>query len=257
VRALQDPQHEQVLDFMAQHRCAIAPQVQTLLGCAPARAARRLRELQELGYARSQRIFAARPSTWRITPAGLAAVGSRLGPPRLHLSQCGHDLGLGWLWLAARDGSFGKLGAVHSERSMRSHDARGRFTQEPLGVGLGPTGPRGGEQRHYPDLLLTTPAGRRIAVELELSGKGPQRLAGIMLAYAADARIDAVMYLVSDRRLAGRIERAAGAAGIGELVRVQLMSRSIQGAPEGGHPVPRRASLCSRERMTAARSPER
>jgi hypothetical protein len=257
VRTWEVPQHEHVLEFMSQHRCAIAPQVQTLLRCSPALAARRLRELNALGYARSQRIFAGRPATWRITAAGLGAIGSPLGPPRLHLSQYAHDLGLGWLWLAARAGGFGKPVAIDSERSMRSHDARRRPAQEPIGVGLGPMGPRGGEQRHYPDLLLTTPAGRRIAFELELSGKGTQRLAGIMLSYAADRRIDAVLYLVTDRRLAGGIERTAREAGIGELVHVQLVSRSIQGAPDVVHRGPTHGPNRALASAAPARSRER
>jgi hypothetical protein len=224
-----------VLAFLAEQRCAIAPQVQALLGCSARHAQQRLRELQDRRLAQSQRIFAGRPSTWRITAAGLRVIGSSLAPPRLHLSQYVHDLGLGWLWLAARNGGFGDLAAIHSERSVRGHDAGRHPESEPLGVGLGTFGPRGAEQRHYPDLLLATPAGKHIAVELELSGKSHRRLSGIMLAYAADARIDAVLYLVGERGLAARVQRAARDAGIGELVRIQPVARSIHGAPDAGH----------------------
>jgi hypothetical protein len=228
------PQDHKVLAFLAEHRCAIAPQVQALLNCSPRSAQQRLRELQDRRLAQSQRIFAGRPSTWRITAAGLRAIGSSLAPPRLHLSQYVHDLGLGWLWLAARTGGFGDLAAIHSERSLRCHDASRTPASEPLGVGLGTLGPRGGERWHYPDLLLATPAGNRIAVELELSSKSHRRLSGIMLAYAADARIDAVLYLAGDRGIAARVQRASRDAGIGELVRIQPVAQSIQGAPDAG-----------------------
>lgn len=224
-----------LLEFLAEHRCAVAPQAQALLGCSPGLARRRLRRLADAGLVRSERIFAGRPSTCRITASGLSAIGSSLAPPRLHLSHYSHDLGLGWLWLAARAGAFGDIAVVYSERSMRSHDARRGATDEPLGAGIGVSTPGGSAQRHYPDLLLETPAGRRIAVELELSGKSPRRLAGIMLSYAADARIDMVLYLVADRRLATRIQRAARDAGIADLVRVQPVVRSIQGGPASGH----------------------
>lgn len=229
--AQQRSRERDTLGFLAEHRVGVAPQVSWLLGCSPRAAQDQLRALAHIGCTRSERIFAARPWTWRITAAGLRAIGSTLAPPSLDLSNYAHDLGLGWLWLAARSGSFGELAAVHSERSMRSHDARATARGDSFGVGLGTIGPRGGEQRHYPDLLLDTRAGRRVALELELTGKSARRLQEIMLSYAGDARIDAVLYLVPGGPLATRIERAARSAGIDQLVRVQPIAPEIEGAP--------------------------
>jgi hypothetical protein len=235
------PRELSVLTFLAEHRLGIAPQIGALLECSPRVAQQQLRALGAAGCARSERIFAGRPSTWRITAAGLRAAGSPLTPPRLDLSHYAHDLGLGWLWLAARSGSFGELAALHSERVMRSHDARADARGDVgndvgvFGVGVGTIGSRGREQRHYPDLLLDTAAGRRIAVELELSGKSALRLASIMLSYAGDTRIDAVLYLVPDRRLAARIAGAAYDAGVAGSVHVQPLTGAIEGAIPGGH----------------------
>jgi len=229
--AQQRSRDREVLGFLAEHRFGIAPQVSVLLGCSPRVAQDQLRALAHAGFARSAPIFAAKPWTWRITATGLQAIGAALAPPSLDLSHYAHDLGLGWLWLAARSGTFGELAAVHSERSMRSHDARITASGESFGVGLGMLGPRGGEQRHYADLLLDTRAGRRVAVELELSGKSARRLQEIMLSYAGDARIDAVLYLVPTRRLATRIEQAARDAGIARLVHIQPTAAEIDGAP--------------------------
>jgi hypothetical protein len=234
------------LEFLAEHRCAIPSQVQALLGCSARRAAQRIQALTDAGFVRSERIFAGRPRTCRITASGLRAIGSRLTPSRLHLSHYEHDLGLGWLWLAARAGAFGDLAAIHSERSMRAGDARADPTAA-LGIGTGAVGPSGREQLHYPDLLVRASSGKQVAIELELTGKSGPRLAAIMLAYAADARIDAVLYLVPNRRLASRIERAACDAGIQTLVHVQPLAPSIQGAPRHAHELSRRPRTRLRE----------
>jgi hypothetical protein len=149
------------------------------------------------------------------------------------LAAYGHDVGLGWLWLAAHRGAFGRLNGVVSERRMRSHDARARGGGEPFGVRLPGAGPRGGARRHYPDLLLDCGTGHRIAVELELSGKGRVRREAILGGYATDARIDAVLYLVSDRAIGQAIERAAAKVGNPSRVLVQRVELPGARAPAG------------------------
>ncbi len=221
-----------VLAFLAEHRLVVTPQVQSLLGVTARVAQERLRTLGEGGYAQRHRIFDGYPACAQITAKGLAAIGSRLPAPHIDLACYQHDVGLGWLWLAARVGTFGNLRELRSERFLRSHDARHDRAERALGVGLGGVGPGGGEQLHYPDLLLTSASGKRVAVELELTAKGSARLQRIMIGYAADARIDAVLYLVPGRRLGERIAQAARVAGIGDLVSVQLLDALPQGAPD-------------------------
>jgi hypothetical protein len=229
-----------VLAFLAEHRLVVTPQVQALLGVTARVAQERLRTLGEGGYMEQHRIFDGYPACARITAKGLAAIGSRLPAPRIDLACYQHDVGLGWLWLAARAGTFGNLRELRSERSMRSQDARCDRNERALGVGIGGVGPGGREQLHYPDLLLTSASGKRVAVELELTGKSNARLGRIMMGYAADARIDAVLYLVPDRPLGERIAQAARTAGIGELVSVQLLDGLPQGAPDHGRALSRR-----------------
>jgi hypothetical protein len=56
----------------------------------------------------------------------------------------------------------------------------------------------------------------------------------IMLAYASDARVDDVLYLAANRRIAGRVTEAAQRAGIGDRVHVQLLAPDgIEGAQMG------------------------
>ncbi len=227
-------------------RVAVAPQVQALLGVSARVAQRLVRNLDAGGYVHREWIFAGQEPACRIAAHGLAAVGSRLSAPKLDLACYQHDIGLGWLWLAARSGSFGPLRELHSEREMRSHDARADSAGAAIGVGLGEVGPRGRQRLHYPDLLLGTPSGKRIAIELELTGKGRRRLERIMESYAADPRIDAILYLVADRPLGRRIEQAARTAGIGELVHVQALAGPPQGAPD------HRRALGRRPRTQAA-----
>ena len=222
-----------------------------LLGVSRSAAQSRLRALAENGYVERRQIFSGQPACCRIMRPGLGAIGSDLRPPRVDLAGYQHDIGLGWLWLAAKAGAFGPVEGLSSERSMRSLDAR-RGTDGPrFGVGLGAGGRDGVQQLHYPDLLLKTD-GKLVAVELELSPKGRGRLDQIMLGYAGEPRIDAVLYLVRDRGLGRRIETAARKHGISGLVHIQLVAGAPAGAPDLGAGAGRRP-----RQQTSDRSAER
>jgi len=241
-RPLTDRDRELLL-FLAEHRMVLSSQVQTLLGASAEAARRRLRALAAQGYVASGPLFSGQPDCCHIRPRGLAVAGSDLPAPRLKLAYYEHDVGLAWIWLAAKRGAFGPLREVVSERRMRSRD--GRLAEEPfggeasgrqdvrrhegdsLGVRLGAVGRSGRDRLHYPDLLLVMPEGKRIAIELELSSKGRARLEGILLGYASDGRIDGVLYLVADRadgrRLGRTIRDSARRLGIGDLVAVRRL----------------------------------
>jgi hypothetical protein len=239
-----DERDRELLLFLAEHRVALETQVQMLLDVSAQTAERRLRALAARGFLARQRIFCGEPACCHIRSRGLAAVGSGLPTPRPKLAYYGHDIGLAWIWLAAKRGSLGPQREVISERRMRSEDgrqrggplvpgaaaeylagprARGAFEHSgaPFGVAAGRGG---GDRLHYPDLLLLTRAGKRVAVELELSSKGRSRLDGILLGYAADGRVDGVLYLVADdpagRRIGGSVRDAARRLGISDLVAI-------------------------------------
>lgn len=214
-----------LLEMAAEHRLILPVHAQVLLRVSPSAAGSRLRALTGAGYLAQRRIFAGRPTNYQITRKGLAAIECPLPTPQLDLRAHAHDVGVAWLWLAARGGTFGPLSAVVSEGAMRSLDGR-RDEQSatlpgPLGVRLGGTGPGGRERLHYPDLLLITPDGRRLAVELELSAKGATRREKILAGYGADARIDAVLYLVDRPAVATAIRSSARRLGISHHVHVQ------------------------------------
>jgi hypothetical protein len=106
---------------------------------------------------------------------------------------------------------------------MRSEDTSADRREEPMGVRLGGVGAGGRERLHYPDLLLVTPDGKRIAFELELTSKGAARREKILMGYAFDRKIDAVVYLVRDRPTGQKIQASARRAGISDLIHVQLV----------------------------------
>jgi hypothetical protein len=211
-----------MLRFAAEHRFVIAAQVATLLGVSEAAAESRLRRLGTSGHVRRHRELHRGPTWHQITAAGLRAAGSDLPSPRgFDLATHRHDAGLGWLMLAAQAGRFGPLQGVISERRMRSHDGRTQDGGQRYGVRLGGVGPGGRDRLHYPDLVVVSRSGHRVAFELELSTKEVARRERILAGYGADRRIDAVVYLVERASVGRAIERSAARMGMGHLVRVQ------------------------------------
>ena len=230
-----------LLEFIAEHRLVLSNHVQALLGVSAKTASRRLRALQQAGLVERETLFHRYPAHYRIQRRGLELIGSRLGLPRRGLNVA-HDVGVAWLWLAAQRGAFGPMADVVSERTMRSRDGTeahatrvtGRSEHEPFGVRLSGQGPRGRPRLHYPDLLLVDGEGRRIAVELELSSKGRSRRHQIIGGYASDRRIDAVLYLVTDQRIAREVQAAARRFGSERTVIVQRVSMGAGQLPALG-----------------------
>ncbi|MHB8658663.1 MAG: hypothetical protein ACYC91_12035 [Solirubrobacteraceae bacterium] len=230
----------ELLGFLALHRVVLADQIAVRLGISASAAAARLRALAADGYLERRRVFHRRPACHLITRTGLRVLGSRLPVPRLDLSCYAHDIGLAWVWLAARGGAFGELSEILAERELRSRDALrageapgGHLFQPPLGVrGIG-SGPGGRERLHYPDLLLRTASGHRVAVELELTAKGAARRRRILSVYGTDVRVDAVLYLVPDPRVGRMVAESARRVGLSDLIHVQLVRYEPPTPPTG------------------------
>lgn len=232
-----------LLEFAAHHRVFLAAHVQLLLGTTAAAVSPRLRALRRAGYLGAQRPFERQAHCYWITRRGLGAIESRLPAPRPELGSYRHDIGVAWLWLASRQGAFGPARQIVSEREMRSRDGTGGRRSDPFGVRFGSVGPAGRARLHYPDLLLIGPSGRRVALELELTSKGRARRERILGGYAADGRIDSVLYLV-DHPATGRALRAsASRLGISARVHVQSVRWEL---PERGS-APARERVANRE----------
>jgi hypothetical protein len=223
--------------MLAQQRVAVDTHAARWLKEEAPESTVRLERLHSSGLLHRQQIFEGQPAAITITRRGLAATGSALPAPRIDLRQYRHDVGVAWLWQAAHAGTFGAPRRVISEREMRSHDRRQErapaIDRRPLlGVGIGGTGPGGYPLRHYADLLVDTVDDRRVAVELELTAKSRPRIDRVMLAFASDARIHDVVYLVPDQALARFVSDAAGRAGLRQMVHVHRVSNDgLEGAP--------------------------
>lgn len=231
--ALIDDRDREILMQLAGHRVMVVPQLAMAFADLSTRALNaRLRRLAGERLITSQRIFEGRPAAISITGRGLQMIESGGPAPKVDLKAYRHDIGVGWLYLAARQGVFGTLTELRLERELRGDDRRADREGPPAGIGVGTLSRGGRPSRHYPDLLLTTASGHQVAVELELTAKSSDRLRHIMRAYASDHRVSAVLYLVPDAAGARRIETAARRAGIASLVHVQrLTTRGIHGAP--------------------------
>lgn len=237
-----------LLAFAAEHRLFLGAHVQALLGISELAARKRLGSLCAADMLKREKIFDRQPACYQASRLGLGAIESPLPAPRIDLSCYQHDVGVAWLWLAAQAGSWGAAREVVSERQMRSHDgalgrSRAGHEGDPAGVRLGGTGPMGRERLHYPDLLLVDAHGRRIALELERTGKSRARRDRILSGYAADRRIDAVLYLVEDPQVGRAISSAARRLGILDLIHVQRVRFTDR--PEAG-----REPGAARERRT-------
>jgi len=222
-----------VLGFVAEHRLVLSDHVAALLNRSRRTASARLHALTGPGYLREVRVFDRHPPSFLITRTGLNVIGSTLPTPRMDLRGYTHDVGLAWLWLAARCGSFGGVTSIYTERRLRSRDAATNQDQRPLAIRLGGFGGDGRGRLHYPDLLLIATDGRRIALELELSWKSRGRREDILTAYAFDNRVASVVYFVEDRRLGRSIADSARRLGMSGRVHVQPVR--VTGRP-GVHP---------------------
>ena len=198
-----------VLEFAAEHPFLLNAHARMLLGSSTASASARLRNLTRGGWLRSERKLAG-PGCVSDHPPWAWGDREHAAPAAQHRS--------GHLRPRRRDG-VGVAGG--QPRSVRSTARNGLRAPHAL---RGPPSCRGhrtvryppgrsravrGERRHYPDLLLETTTGHRVAVELELTPKARARRNEILGGYALDARVDAVLYLVEDRRTGLAIERAA------------------------------------------------
>lgn len=211
-----------MLAFAAEHRFVLADQLAHLLVISRDAAGARMRALRTAGYLSDSQPLREEPPLYQVTTAALRAIRSDLSRPRrVDLSTYRHDAGLAWLAVAAERGMFGPLTEIVSERRMRSEDRRGEERAETHGVRLGSAGRDGRQRLHYPDLVVRTATGHRVAFELELNTKESRRREQILVAYSADPRIDAVVYLVDHPSRRRALQESVRRVGISDRVRVE------------------------------------
>jgi hypothetical protein len=232
----------ELLSFLSEHRLALPAHAAVLLEVSAGTAAARLSRLADAKLLKREPAVPGAPSWYRITRRGLGVIGSSLPPPQIDLRSYRHDVGVAWLWLAARGGAFGPVNEIIGERRLRSRDGARAADDAPAadtpaadgtaaGVRLGGFGPHGRERLPYPDLILRTSGGRRIALELELTPKTRTRLETILGGYGADPRFDGVVYLVERATLATSVRNAARRLGVSEIVAIRRVRFTVSTTP--------------------------
>ncbi|MBV8219010.1 MAG: hypothetical protein JO325_11145 [Solirubrobacterales bacterium] len=236
----------ELLSFLSEHRLALPAHAAVLLGTSAGTAAARLSRLADGKLLRREAAFPGEPPWYRITQRGLAVIGSSLPTPKLDLRSYQHDVGVAWLWLAVRGGAFGPVNEIVGERRLRSMDGARAPGDPALAVRLGGFGPRGRERLHYPDLVLHTADGRRIALELELTPKARTRLETILGGYGADPRFDGVVYLVERAAIARSVRNTACRLGVCDLVAIRRVRLTAGRRPASRTAIRERVAEVSR-----------
>ena len=175
-----------MLAFAAEHRFVLADHLARLLGISRDAAGTRMRALRAAGYLAEAQPLREEPPLYQVTTPGLRAIGSDLPRPRtVDLAVYRHDAGLAWLAVAAERGC-----SARSARSSPNGGCARRTGARTMGRRRSACASAAwgdGRQRlHYPDLVVTTATGHRVAFELELTTKEPRRRERILAAYAAD-----------------------------------------------------------------------
>jgi hypothetical protein len=163
----------------------------------------RLAAAERAGLMSAWRLLSGEPALYTLTRQGLRAAGrSELALSRVSPAGAAHAA-------ACCRAAVALESAFPSHRAVGEPEIRGAFAE------LCPPVPsRRGPRTHRPDLLLlpeTFPAALPTAVEVELTVKAPERLAGICRGWARTRSVSGVIYIASDavrRPLEKAISRA-------------------------------------------------
>ena len=170
-----------VVDWVARLGAVGAADVQVRFGASRSRAYARLARLVDGALLAERRLIYRTPSLYVATRRGLRAAGFEgVGVQSVTAATFEHltrTAGAAAQLARAMDGW-----QVLGEREIRQEELGGELLGS---VRVG----RGFDSRslHRPDLLLVGPDGARAAIEVELSVKGPERLAGILTGYGRAA----------------------------------------------------------------------
>ena len=177
------PAHRRRSDAADASRPSIAscspPRWRCCWASSEAAAAARLRRLGRAGHLRRARELHRGPVVAPDHRApGCGPSAATLPAPRgFDLATHRHDAGLGVADAGGAGGALRRASrGVISEREMRSHDGRATDPAPALrGAPAAAPGPGGRDRLHYPDMVIVTETGHRVAFELELSTKEPDR----------------------------------------------------------------------------------
>lgn len=166
------------------------------LGVSTVSARGRLSVLQRRGLLSRQKLLVDAPALFTVTGAGLRAVDAR-GIKRCVPSAGGaNHLTVCAVVAAALERCYPDYRLIGERELRRDERDRGR----PLASAAFGWTATGAGRSHYPDLVLSPSDGDGlpVAVEVELTIKGPGRLAEICRAWARCRHVAGVLYLATD-----------------------------------------------------------
>ncbi len=182
----------EILSWLTRVGAAEAGHVMRRFGMGRSKAYERLARLTELGLVLHRRDPLGRRGLYSASRQGLRACGQAgLGLARPRVAEDAHTRGLTAVLVELELALAGW--DVLGERELRWLE---RDTRQLIGSArLGAIGDDA--VIHRPDAVLLSPAGRAVAVELELTAKAQRRLVTICRGYARARHLHAVYYLAA------------------------------------------------------------
>jgi hypothetical protein len=176
-----------ILDWLAVTGAAATPELAFVSGSSHRAVAARIRALEQAGLVRSSALLRGEPALHVLTRRGLRAAGrAELDPLAISAASFGHLLAVARVAVALR--AAGE--EVSDERELRARErAEGRAVAS-AAVGIARDG---ATAWHRPDLVCWR-SGLPVAVEVELTVKGPERLRGIVRGWARSRLLEGVVY---------------------------------------------------------------
>ena len=209
----EDPRRE-LLVRLAGLGALTAEALAALQGTSAPSARSRLAATERAGLTRSWRLLRDEPTLHTVTARGLLAAGcSGLSAVRIGPGSAGHAIATASA-AAGITRAFPDIELMGEPAIRRLERERGR-----------PPAMLAGRRGHRPDLLLL-PSDRPgrdgaralpVAIEVELTVKAPERLAGICRAWARSREVSGAIYLAAPAVL-GPLGRAIAAAGAQDRV---------------------------------------
>lgn len=227
-----DPDQE-LLRFVAAHELVLAQQAATLLEISE-NAHARLELLCDQRLLARVRLRSRLPAAYRITLEGAKQTDPALPPLRpLDPVRYRHEIGITWMWLAARTGTLGEFQEILSRRQMQAADttSRSEVLLHTPGATFKHQAAPGGQRDPrdaYPDLGMVKATGGWVSLDIVLTPPDPGRLRTTLARRRQDPRMLAQLFLVEpDQRIDTLIKTTAEQIGVGDRVHVRFL------APDG------------------------
>ena len=173
---------------------------------------------------------------YRITAAGLRAIGSELPSPAIDLRRYWQDVGAGWLSVGARRGRFGdEIERIYLQREMRAADHRSpaggalvdsawsatvRAKAADAAFAVWPVDGAGPAVAHYPDVTFVLPQGR-VAMQLIFEVPSPGWMTAVVEAYARKQSLATTVLIVPGPALRASLIGVIERRRLGDRVMVQ------------------------------------